>query len=175
MSSSIPPGQSDSVGRYAAVGSSVTRALRDLLRSYDDLQRHVADELHLGRNDVAALEHLIGRPEVGPAGLASLLGITTASATVLVDRLESAGHVERRRHPRDRRRKQLVVTEHAQDEVFAALKPVFEMHREIDDDYNEEERAVIESYLRRVRNRYHDHVHGAVDGGAGTIGTAPPE
>lgn len=172
MSSSIPPGQADAVGRYTGVGSPVTRALRDLLRTYDDLQRHVADELHLGRNDVAALEHLIGRSELGPAGLASLLGITTASATVLVDRLEKAGHVERRRHSHDRRRKQLVVTDQAQDEVFAALKPLFEMHRDIDAGYSAEEQAVIESYLRRVRNRYHEHVHGSADEGFGTAGRA---
>ncbi|RMB59600.1 MarR family winged helix-turn-helix transcriptional regulator [Tessaracoccus antarcticus] len=171
MSSSIPSENSEQVGRYTAVGSSVTRALRDLLRNYGDLQRHVADELKLGRNDVAALEHLIGNSGVGPAGLASLLGITTASATVLVDRLEEAGHVERRRHSHDRRRKQLVVTEHAQNAMFATLKPVFDMHRDIDTYYTQNEQAVIESYLRRVSEHYRAHVHGSA---GEAIPKAPP-
>ncbi len=116
----------------------------------------------MGLNDVAALEHLIRHSEVGPAGIASLLGITTAAATVLVDRLENAGDVERRSHPQDRRRKQLVVTEHARDEVFRALQPVFDMHRDIDKDYSEDEQAVIESYLRRVSLNYQEHVHGSL-------------
>ncbi|MEO7589120.1 MAG: MarR family winged helix-turn-helix transcriptional regulator [Arachnia sp.] len=171
MSSSIPPKEPPQVGRYDAVGSSVTLALRDLLRNYGELQRHVADELGLGLNDVAALEHLIGRSEVGPAGLAALLGMTTASATVLVDRLEKAGHVERRRHSHDRRRKQLVVTEHAQDAVFTTLKPVFDMHRDIDRHYSVQEQAVIASYLRRVSQQYHDHVHGTADDGDAHMGT----
>lgn len=140
--------------------SPATLALRDLLTSYGEVQRHVAGELGLGLNDVAALEHLIRRGEVGPAGLATLLGITTASATVLVDRLERAGHVERRTHVHDRRRKQLVVTDHAQGEVFATLQPVLDIHREIDQHYSDEELAIIESYLRRVARKYHEHVHG---------------
>lgn len=167
MTSSIPPLAPSAQGRPEAWGSPSTLALRELLDTYDDLQRHVALEMHLGLNDVTALEHLVRRSDIGPAGLASLLGITTASATVLVDRLEKAGHVERRSHPEDRRRKQLVVTESAKVEVFTALRPIFEMHREIDALFNDEEQAVIQSYLQQVAQRYRSHVHGE------TSGTAP--
>ncbi len=162
MASSIPSESPVPPERYQSVGSPTTFALRALLRSYTDLQRHVADELRLGLNDVAALEHLVRRTDLGPADLASLLGISTASATVLVDRLESAGHVERRQHPRDRRRKQLVVTQHAQDAMFRALQPVFDMHTEIDRHYTDEEQATIESYLARVSKNYEEYVHGGV-------------
>lgn len=142
------------------VGSPPTFALRALLRSYSDLQRHIADALHLGLNDVAALEHLLRRADLGPADIASLLGMSTASATVLIDRLETAGHVERRPHSTDRRRKQLVVTQHAQNEMLRALQPVFDMHKDIDQHYSDEEQAVIASYLQRVSRSYEDHVHG---------------
>lgn len=150
MTSSIPPVQA----------SRVTQTLRTVLNSFNDLQRHVAAQLGLGLNDVAALEHLVRRSDLGPADLASLLGMTTASATVLVDRLERAGHVQRRSHPRDRRRKLLVVTTHAQHEVFRALQPLFEMHEDIDQHYTEDEQSIIESYLRRVSQSYEAHVHG---------------
>ncbi|MDO5737326.1 MAG: MarR family winged helix-turn-helix transcriptional regulator [Propionibacteriaceae bacterium] len=158
MSESIPSSKFDGPGKYAPVASSATHALREVLNSFNDLQRHIAHQLDLGLNDVAALEHLIRNPELGPASIASLLGITTASATVLVDRLENAGHVERHGHPQDRRRKQLVVTDHAQEEVFRALQPLFEMHRSIDKEYSEAEQAVIESYLQRVSQNYRRHV-----------------
>lgn len=162
----MPSAQTGGSERFGSVASPLTHSLRTVLNSFNDLQRHVAHQLGLGLNDVAALEHLVRRSELGPADLASLLGITTASATVLVDRLENAGHVQRRSHPQDRRRKQLVVTEHARNEVLQALQPLFEMHRDIDQHYNEEERAVIESYLRRVSQRYEEHVHGRQDAAA---------
>ncbi len=151
-----------------ASASSLTHSLRTVLNSFNDLQRHVAHQLGLGLNDVTALEHLVRRSDLGPADLAALLGMTTASATVLVDRLESAGHVQRRGHPEDRRRKQLVVTEHAQDEVFRALAPLLEIHRQIDLFYTDDEKAVIESYLRRVSQGYDQHVRGGADAGAPT-------
>ncbi len=149
MTSSIPPVQA----------SRVTQTLRTVLNSFNDLQRHVAAQLGLGLNDVAALEHLVRRSDLGPADLASLLGMTTASATVLVDRLERAGHVQRRSHPQDRRRKLLVVTEHAQNEVFRALAPLLDIHRNIDQHYTHDEQNVIESYLRRVSQSYEAHVN----------------
>lgn len=140
-------------------GSALTFALRALMHSYNDLQRHIAHQLGLGMNDVVALEHLVRRSDLGPADVASLLGITTASATVLVDRLEVAGHVERRMHPGDRRRKQLIVTQHAQEEMLRTLTPLFDMHRNIDQHYSPDEQAVIESYLSRVSHDYQEHVH----------------
>ena len=164
MTSSIPPAQSGGPERFRFDASPMTHSLRTVLNNFNDLQRHVAQQLGLGLNDVTALEHLISRSDLGPADLASLLGITTASATVLVDRLENAGHVQRQSHPQDRRRKLLLVTEHAQSEVFKALQPLLEMHKDIDEHYNKEERAVIQSYLRRVSQSYEGHVHGHPDG-----------
>ena len=165
MTTSIPTAESGGPERFRFGASPMTHSLRTVLNSFNDLQRHVAQQLGLGLNDVTALEHLISRSDLGPAELASLLGITTASATVLVDRLENAGHVQRQSHPQDRRRKLLLVTEHAQSEVFRTLQPLLEMHRDIDEHYNEDERAVIESYLRRVSESYEGHVHGHPDSG----------
>ncbi len=161
--------------RYKSVGSPPTFALRALLRSYTDLQRHVAHQLHLGLNDVAALEHLVRRSDLGPADIASLLGITTASATVLVDRLEAAGHVERRQHSHDRRRKQLVVTQHAQDAMLQTLQPIFDMHRDIDRHYTDEEQATIESYLGRVSRNYEEYIHGGARDSHPGAQESPPQ
>lgn len=110
--------------------------------------------MRLSTRDVSALEHLLERPELGPADIASLLGISTASATVLIDRLETAGHVQRQPHPDDRRRKSLVVTEHANTQMFATLQPLTQMLMAIDNDYRNDESAVIESYLRKVSDAY---------------------
>lgn len=167
MTESIPPKKSGDQQRVGSSASPLTHSLRKVLNNFNDLQRHVAHQLGLGLNDVTALENLVRRSDLGPADLAALLGITTASATVLVDRLENAGHVQRRSHPQDRRRKQLVVTEHAQHEVFRALSPLFDMHRDIDQLYTIDERSIIASYLERVAQSYEEHVRGGVDRVAG--------
>ncbi len=52
--------------------------------------------------------------------------------------------------------------------MFKALQPLFEMHNAIDEHYTEEERAIIESYLRRVSHSYDEHARGNTDDAAPT-------
>jgi DNA-binding MarR family transcriptional regulator len=56
--------------------------------------------------------------------LGQRLGMRSASATVLVDRLVAAGHLVRRPHPADGRRITFAATEHAQQEVRRVLAPL---------------------------------------------------
>ncbi|MGB5936625.1 MAG: MarR family transcriptional regulator, partial [Ornithinimicrobium sp.] len=99
MVKSTPAIQREAFERGTTEGTDLSWALRAMLWGYNDVQRHIARQMNLGASDVAALEHLLERPDLGPADIASLVGMSTASATVLVDRLETAGHVERRAHP----------------------------------------------------------------------------
>jgi DNA-binding MarR family transcriptional regulator len=102
----------------------VNLALRDLLALAHDVQLALARRLGLGATDVQALQHLATGVPMGTVDLAHALKIRSASATVLVDRLEAAGHVRRDRHPSDGRRITLVVAEAARAEVRAALAPL---------------------------------------------------
>lgn len=111
----------------------------------------LARALGIGPNDVWALERLGVEGPLGPVELGNRLGgMRSASATALVDRLEAAGHVERRRHPSDRRRVVVARTERADEageEVFAPLAAGME---EAAADLTNEERAVVARYLDRV-------------------------
>ncbi|MEC3979309.1 MarR family winged helix-turn-helix transcriptional regulator [Amycolatopsis sp. H20-H5] len=103
----------------------VNLALRNLLALAHDVQNTLAKRLELGGTDVQALQHLAGSPRpLGTVDLAHALSIRSASATVLVDRLEAAGHVRRVPHPTDRRRITLAVSDSARTEVRAALAPL---------------------------------------------------
>lgn len=102
----------------------VNLALRELLAQAHDVQIALARRLGLGATDVQALQHLATGTPMGTVDLAHALKIRSASATVLVDRLEAAGHVRRDPHPRDGRRVTLVVSEAARAEVRAALAPL---------------------------------------------------
>lgn len=61
---------------------------------------------------------------MGPRQLSGRLGIAPGAATELVDRLERAGHLERRRDTVDRRRVHLIPTASALDQVGEELRPL---------------------------------------------------
>ena len=124
-------------------------ALRELLDTSAKVRPVVAHRSGVTQSELVALEHLIRGP-IGPAEVARLLGVTTAAATGIVDRLAGRGHVERRPHGTDRRRTELVITESAREEVLAQLLPMFQALAELDAELTEEERQVVERYLRRA-------------------------
>jgi DNA-binding MarR family transcriptional regulator len=135
-------------------------ALRAVLTRYGDVVQKLASQLSMPITDMSALEHLIQDTTLGPMDLAHRLGITSASATVLLDRLEKAGHVLRKPHPRDRRRRQLEVTPGAQAQVLGALAPLFEALEQHDQSFSAKEQALIERYLRGVVTVYDRFLEG---------------
>ncbi len=107
----------------------------------------VARQAGLSESELIALEHLVKEP-LGPAELARLLDVSTAAATGIVDRLAGHGHVTRSPHAQDRRRTQVLVTPSGREEVLRRLLPMFRALRDLDDSFDEGERAVVERYLR---------------------------
>jgi DNA-binding MarR family transcriptional regulator len=91
--------------------------LFDLLSSFQYLQgqnlrmsTHLCDVLDLGPTDLRVLVYLFRKDAVSPKEISGLLDHTTGAVTALVDRLEKAGHLERRPHPTDRRSQTLHLT-----------------------------------------------------------------
>lgn len=100
----------------------VLPALREMLSVNSDVMQSLSRRLDVGITDAHAIDHLMSAPDgLGVTELGSRLGIRSASATVLVDRLEQAGHVRREPHPSDRRRQRVVATEHATEEIIGEL------------------------------------------------------
>ena len=136
--------------RQAASDPSPGLALRRVVQATQGANLALARRLGLGVTDVAALDHLLERGPLGPAELGERLGLRSASATALVDRLEAAGHVERHPHPSDRRRLAIVPTDHARSETLTALGPLLEAIGEAGADLAPAEREAIVGYLDRV-------------------------
>lgn len=94
--------------------SQVMQAFGKLREAEQKLSDASLRYMKLGRSDMRALHFIIVSRNMGelatPSGIAHHLGISTASTTKLLDRLESAGHIERQRHPHDRRALAIVVT-----------------------------------------------------------------
>ncbi|MFZ2625447.1 MAG: MarR family transcriptional regulator [Propionibacterium sp.] len=101
----LVPGALDEeeLSQVDAIMAATARLKRTEQRISTASERYMA----LGPTDMRAIHHLLVQEnlghEVSPSSLARQLGITTASTTKLLDRLERAGHIQRLPNPADRR------------------------------------------------------------------------
>lgn len=129
----------------------VSWALREVNRLTGPVDRTVSRLLGLGDKETHALDLLMETPAgMGPVELGNALGIRSASATALVDRLEAAGHVERHPHPSDRRRQVVVPTDAARRSAIGVLAPLLADVDALAAELDPDEAAVVERYLRGV-------------------------
>ncbi|MGV9293182.1 MarR family winged helix-turn-helix transcriptional regulator [Amycolatopsis sp. NPDC003676] len=138
----------------------VSLAVRRLLQAGRGMQAALARRLSLRVTDVQAIDQVVSSPEpIGPGELGNRLGITSASATVLVDRLAAAGHLARAADPADRRRVHLQATDHAREDVRAALTPLLAEIETITNRLDPEHVPVVLSFLDDVAAamRAYDH------------------
>lgn len=122
-------------------------ALQDLVDVAAQVPHEVARQAGLSTSELHSLRHLMVSP-MGPVELARALGVTSAAASGVVDRLVARGHAERRAHPSDRRRTEVLVTESGRAEVFRRLAPMFAALSALDSSLSENDRVVVERYLR---------------------------
>jgi DNA-binding MarR family transcriptional regulator len=122
-------------------------ALRDLVAAGSRVNHVVSRRAGLSESELVTLEHL-SREQIGPAEVARRLEVSTAAATGIVDRLVARGHVERRPHELDRRRTDLHITDSGRAEIIGHLMPMFRALDRHDAAFTEEEKAVVQRYLR---------------------------
>jgi DNA-binding MarR family transcriptional regulator len=82
----------------------VAHHLRELIVATDDYRRAMAAGVDISTNEAAVLGELLHEGDLTPTQIAGRTGLTAGSTTTLIDRLVSAGLVERSGHPEDRRR-----------------------------------------------------------------------
>jgi DNA-binding MarR family transcriptional regulator len=128
----------------------LARRLREVLSAGHEVTAALARQLDTGVNDLAALDLMDLEGPMGAAQLARRLRITTASATLLVDRLEAAGHAERRRDLPDRRRITVTPTRSAQLGIIEAMLPMLVALGDVGRTRTPEERETIDRYLQDV-------------------------
>ena len=140
------PGQSEGEWVGAWRRSDALDALRRLLSASGQVAPALARRTGLTHTELAVLEHVIEDP-VGPTELAHRLGVTSAAASGIVDRLVARGHVERQPHPSDRRRTVVEATPTGREEVVGHMMPMFRELAELDAAFTDEELAVVLRYL----------------------------
>ncbi|UKF25029.1 MULTISPECIES: MarR family transcriptional regulator [Clavibacter] len=152
----------------AGAAGELGRILRDVLGLAAGFERRLGGVLEVNPTDVKAMEHLIQEGSLSPTELAGRLGITTAAATLVVDRLVEVGHVDRRPHPHDRRRVVVVPRPASVGRAMAELMPMIGGVARAADALTAEERAAVTRFLGEVREVYRE----AAAGPAGHVASA---
>jgi DNA-binding MarR family transcriptional regulator len=107
----------------------------------------VADRLGLAGTDIECLDVLGQEGRLTVGRLAELAGLTTGSATRMVDRLEQAGYVRRLPDPADRRRVLVEPVAEKLAKVGALHDSLRKTGRELIAGYDDAQLAAIASYL----------------------------
>jgi DNA-binding MarR family transcriptional regulator len=120
----------------------------------------VAAKLKLSRGDMRWLD-LIGREgPMTPGHLAEESGLTTGAVTFLLDRLEEAGLIKRRRDTEDRRRLWVELTPSAERRMGRAQEPIKAEMRELAQRFKAEELAIVRDFMREAKEVFQRQVRG---------------
>ncbi|CAN5183580.1 MarR family transcriptional regulator [soil metagenome] len=135
-------------------GADVLNALRTYRAAESEMRRRTQQSIGVGETDLAALRFLLQAQRrdqsVTPKALAERLGISSASVTVLIDRLAASGHLERRPHPTDGRSKVIVSTPSSDDEVRANFGELHRRMIEVAGRLTAAEAAVVTRFLTEM-------------------------
>jgi len=118
-----------------------------------------ADKIGINATDLNCLNILSFSGHMTAGELARATGLTTASITGVIDRLEEAGYVSRERDPHDRRR--VVVTlslDRAMRNVASVFLPIMRDWREMAARYSDHELRLIVDFYARVEQVFRNHL-----------------
>jgi DNA-binding MarR family transcriptional regulator len=140
-------------------GVVVLNALRRYRAAETAMRRRTRDSMGMGETDLLAVRYLLQAQRAGsrvsPKDLAAHLGISSASTTILIDRLVKSNHVRRQPHPTDRRALVIIPTTETDDEVRATLGVMHSRMMAIAEGLSAEEARTVAFFL--------EHMRGAVD------------
>jgi DNA-binding MarR family transcriptional regulator len=126
---------------------------------YQLVGQAAADRIGINATDLNCLNILSFSGHMTAGELARATGLTTASITGVVDRLEEAGYVSRQGDPNDRRR--VVVTlvlEAALRDVAGVFLPMLRDWREMAARYSDDELRLIIDYTARMEDILRRHI-----------------
>ncbi|MDQ1137492.1 DNA-binding MarR family transcriptional regulator [Microbacterium sp. SORGH_AS 1204] len=130
----------------------VLEALRIYRAAEVAMRRRTRDSMSMGENELLVLRYLLrdSSRQVRPGELTKYLGLSTASTTAILDRLERSGHITRAANPDDRRSIFIQVTPRADAEVRRTLGNMHDRMLAAVIDMTPEESAAVVAFLQRM-------------------------
>lgn len=132
------------------ITNAALRAIRRILRANDQGSRALAAATGLTPSQLLVLQNIERRGETTPSAIAKALQFGQATVTNIVDRLEAAGLVSRKRNDRDRRQMLLRPTERGHAILEAAPDLLQQRFREGFEKLPNWEQAMILAALERL-------------------------
>lgn len=149
-------------------GARIMEAMRSYRTAEMAMRRRTQASMSMSENELLVLRVLTRASasalEVTPMDLARHLGVSTASVTALLDRLERSGHLQRGPHPTDRRKVLVTTTGHADVEMHDTLASMHARMMQATRGMSESETAAVTSFLHRMRCAVADVCDVAGDG-----------
>lgn len=160
---STAPSRADRAERTAArrdgsggAGGDLRAQVQQIAIRQQRFEQHLAAELAVDRTGLEAMDHLMTSGPTTPTELARGLGISTAAMTLVLNRLESAGHLRREPHPTDRRKLVVSASEESSDRAWGHVAPLIGSVEALIESLGEPERAAVESFVRGLLAAYDD-------------------
>ncbi|WP_370544174.1 MarR family winged helix-turn-helix transcriptional regulator [Frigoribacterium sp. VKM Ac-1396] len=119
-------------------------------------ERHLAERLGVDRAGLDAMDHLITTGPATPSELARRVEVSTAAMTLVLNRLESAGHVRRERHPSDGRKLVVTAEQASADRAYEQVLPMIDGIERLVEGMDDTERAIVQRFLDRLIGVYDD-------------------
>lgn len=126
--------------------SSTLDLLRQLTRLSEQVAPAIARRASLTHNELRALENLMDQ-SMGPGELGRILGVSSAAASGIIDRLEARGHAVRTSHESDGRRTSVTISPSGRIEVVGYLMPMFRELAILDAGLDDEDRSTVDRFL----------------------------
>jgi DNA-binding MarR family transcriptional regulator len=143
----------------AELGLAFVAAIRKTSSLMQLMSQAAADRIGINATDLNCLNILSFSGQLTAGELARATGLTTASITGVVDRLEEAGLVHRERDASDRRR---VVVHLDTARALAAIAPVFApmlgAWQRLTDQYTDDQLRLIVAFYDQVEDVIRDHL-----------------
>ena len=130
----------------------ILATLRAIDADMERVDQFACSKLGIHETDFRCLDILSRGEPVSAGQIATEAGLTTGAVTALLDRLESAGYVARKRDPQDRRRVLVTPTKRATDMVWPLFEGVVSAATAVLQKFSQSELETIARFVRANRS-----------------------
>ncbi len=135
-------------------GDVIGRQLQDIAILTRETAQQLGTAMGINQTDLALMEQLITHGPLSPNELAARLAVTTAGVTLVIDRLERAGHVTRVRQQDDKRRVLVHPVPASVAQTYTHIAPMLNGLDAVLSNLSADERMTIEHFLQQVITVY---------------------
>jgi len=135
----------------AVYSDSLIAAYERFRRAEAAFHQRVRSVTGMGENELRLVHYVLNAHREGktvkPTEIARHLGISSASTTALLDRLERGGSLQRLSHPTDRRSIIIAPTREVEERLSATVDEYNRRLASLSDELSDDERAAVERFL----------------------------